>query len=86
MRVLIPQALRSYTGERDQVSADGRTLDDLLWDLDRQFPGMRFRMIDEQDQIRRHVVMFVRGAKTTNLAESLADSEEVVILQALSGG
>ncbi|MDH3641028.1 MAG: MoaD/ThiS family protein [Gammaproteobacteria bacterium] len=86
MRVLIPHALRSYTGQRDQVSAQGETLDDLLWDLDRKFPGMRFRMIDEQDQIRRHVVIFVKGAKTTNLAEPLADSEEVVIVQALSGG
>ena len=86
MRVLIPQALRSYTGERDQVSASGETLDELLADLDQQFPGMRFRMVDEQDQIRRHVVIFVRGAKTTDLMTSLADSEEVVILQALSGG
>jgi molybdopterin converting factor small subunit len=86
MRVLIPQALRSYTGERDQVEAGGATLDELLWDLDRQFPGMRFRMVDEQDQIRRHVVMFVSGARTTDLLSSLADCEEVVILQALSGG
>jgi molybdopterin synthase sulfur carrier subunit len=86
VRVLIPQALRSYTGERDRVNADGETLGELLWDLDRQFPGMRFRMVDEQDQVRRHVVLFVRGAKTTNLAETLADCEEVVILQALSGG
>ena len=86
MRVLIPQALRSYTGQRDQVDADGETLDLLLWDLDRQFPGMRFRMVDEQDQIRRHVVVFVNGSKTADLAQPLANSEEVVILQALSGG
>ncbi len=86
MRVLIPQALRSYTSQRDQVSAEGETLDELFWDLDRQFPGMRFRMVDEQDQVRRHVVVFVRGTKTANLDESLADSDEVVILQALSGG
>lgn len=86
MRVLIPHALRSYTDQRDQVNAEGETLNDLLVDLDRQFPGMRFRMVDEQDQIRRHVVIFVKGAKTTDLSEPLADSEEVVILQALSGG
>lgn len=86
MRVLIPQALRSYTDQRDRVDASGTTLDELLWDLDRQFPGMRFRMVDEQDRIRRHVVMFVRSAKTTDLQTPLADCEEVVILQALSGG
>jgi molybdopterin synthase sulfur carrier subunit len=86
MRVLIPQALRSYTGERDQVDAAGATLGDLLWDLDRQFPGMRFRMVDEQDQIRRHVVIFVRSVKTKDLTTSLEGCDEVVILQALSGG
>jgi len=86
VRVLIPQALRSYTGERDRVDAGGATLDELLWDLDRQFPGMRFRVIDEQDHIRRHVVMFVRSARTTDLQTPLAGCEEVVILQALSGG
>lgn len=86
MRVLIPHALRSYTDQRDQVNADGETLNDLLFDLDRQFPGMRFRMVDEQDQVRRHVVIFVSGEKTTDLSQPLAHSEEVVILQALSGG
>jgi molybdopterin converting factor small subunit len=84
--VLIPQPLRSYTGQRDRVEAEGATLAELLDDLDRQFPGIRFRMIDEQDRMRPHIVFFVRGAKTFDLHESLAGSEEVVILQALSGG
>jgi molybdopterin converting factor small subunit len=84
--VLIPQPLRSYTGQRDRVEAEGATLDALLADLDRQFPGIRFRMIDEQDRMRPHIVFFVRGAKTFDLDEPLAGSEEVVILQALSGG
>ena len=43
-------------------------------------------MIDEQDEMRPHLVFFVRGEKTRNLEEPLAGSEEVVILQALSGG
>ena len=41
MRVVIPQALRSYTDQRDQVEANGATLTELLDDLDRQFPGIR---------------------------------------------
>ena len=86
MRVLIPQPLRSYTGQRDRVEAEGATLGALLDDLDRRFPGIRFRMIDEQDRMRPHIVFFVRGAKTLDLGEPLAGSDEVVILQALSGG
>lgn len=86
MRVLIPQPLLSYTGGRDRVEARGDTLDELLWDLDERFPGIRFRMVDEQDRVRPHVLFFVRGSRTLDLGASLAGSEEVVILQALSGG
>ncbi|MEZ5559192.1 MAG: MoaD/ThiS family protein [Pseudomonadales bacterium] len=86
MRVLIPQPLLSYTGGVDLVDAHGETLDELLWDLDRQYRGIRFRMINEQDEMRPHVVFFVRGQKTRDLHEPLAGTSEVVILQALSGG
>ena len=86
MRVLIPQPLRSYTDQRDRVDALGDTLDAVLHDLDRQFPGIRFRMVDEQDRIRPHIVMFVRNERTRNLAEPVGASDEVVIMHALSGG
>ena len=86
MKVLIPQPLRSYTAQRDRVEASGATLDELLVDLDRQFPGIRFRMIDEQDRMRPHILFFVHGARTRDLNASLAGTPEVVILQALSGG
>lgn len=86
MKVFIPQSLLSYTDRRDRVDADGATLDEVLNDLDRQFPGIRFRMVNEQDEIRPHVVMFVNGEKTRDLAASVAGSAEVVIMQALSGG
>ena len=86
MKVLIPQPLRSYTNQESQVSAAGETLNELLTDLDRQYPGIRFRIINEQDEMRPHVVFFVRGEKTRNIDEPLLGSEEVVIVQALSGG
>jgi molybdopterin synthase sulfur carrier subunit len=86
MKVIIPQTLRSYTDQRDQVDAEGETLDDVLVDLDRQFPGIRFRMVNEQDQIRPHIIMFVHATRTRDLSTSVAGSEEVLIMQALSGG
>ncbi len=60
MQVLIPSPLRSYT-KRSRVEASGATLGALLDDLERQFPGIRFRMVDEQDRVRRHVRVFVAG-------------------------
>jgi hypothetical protein len=60
MKVLIPSPLRSYT-EGAWVDAAGTTLAEVLDDLDRQFPGIRFRMINEQERTRPHVRFFVRG-------------------------
>ena len=85
MKVLIPSALRSYT-ESSYAEANGRTLDELLLDLDRQYAGIRFRMIDEQEQIRCHIRIFVNGEQINELSKALKTSDEVVIVQALSGG
>ena len=49
MKVLIPGGLRSYT-ESSQVAVSGATLGAVLAELDRLYPGIRFRMIDEQDR------------------------------------
>jgi sulfur-carrier protein len=85
VNVLIPGPLHSYT-RRAKVQADGTTLAALLADLDRRYPGIRFRMVDEQDRIRRHMRVFVNGDQVFDLARSLDPADEVVIVQALTGG
>ena len=85
MRVLIPSPLRSYTEHRE-VQAQGSTLCDLAADLDRQYPGIRFRMIDEQGCIRPHIRFFVNGEQVRDLSVTLQPADEVQIVQALSGG
>jgi len=84
--VLIPSPLRSYTGARSSVAASGATVAELLADLDRQYPGIRFRMIDEQDAIRPHIKIFVNQDQVRRLDARLAASDEVIIIAALSGG
>lgn len=86
MKVWIPTPLLSYTGQRKQVEADGATLAELLVDLDRRFPGIRFRVIDEQDGLRPHMRLFVNRADVRRLDVSLDAADEVHIFQALSGG
>jgi sulfur-carrier protein len=85
MKVVIPSSLRSYT-QRSEAEANGATLAQALADLDRLYPGIRFRMIDEQDRIRRHIRIFVNGAQVRELSQPLRATDEVVIVQALSGG
>jgi molybdopterin converting factor small subunit len=85
MKVLIPSALRSYT-EHGEAEASGATLGAVLNDLDRRYAGIRFRMIDEQDRIRRHIRIFVNGDQVRDLSQPLSATDEVIIVQALSGG
>jgi len=85
MKVLIPSALYSYTGGAT-VEANGETLAAVLADLERRYPGIRFRMIDEQDRMRPHIRFFVNGEQVRELAQLLRSSDELIIVQALSGG
>jgi molybdopterin converting factor small subunit len=86
MLVLIPTPLRSYTAGQHQVSASGASVRELLEDLERRYPGIRFRMIDEQDAVRPHMRIFVNGEQVWKLDTALDAADEVQILQALSGG
>jgi molybdopterin converting factor small subunit len=85
MKILIPSPLRPYTGE-SLVDAEGTTLAEILADLERKYPGIRFRMIDEQDRMRRHMRFFVNGEQVFDIGRTLKADDEIQIVQALSGG
>ena len=86
MRVRIPTPLRSYTAQQSAVEADGATVDEVLRDLDRQFPGIRFRVVDEQNRLRKHMKIWVNQDAVRDLSEPVTDADEVTLMQALSGG
>jgi molybdopterin converting factor small subunit len=84
--VRIPTPLRSYTAQRATVEVEGTTVADVLAALDRDYPGIRFRMVDEQDRIRPHMKVFVNDEAVRDLSVPLAPDDVVTIMQALSGG
>ena len=86
VRVLIPSQLQTYTGGASRVEVEGDSVAAALEDLDRRFPGIRFRLIDEQDRIRPHMRLFVGQDRQLDIARTLAESDEVLIFGALSGG
>ncbi|HEU4385628.1 MAG TPA: MoaD/ThiS family protein [Anaeromyxobacteraceae bacterium] len=85
MKVIIPSPLLSYTRRRE-VEAAGSTLAEVVADLDRRYPGLRFRIVDEQDHLRPHVRVFVNAQPARDLATAVGSGDEVQIVQALSGG
>ena len=84
--VLIPSQLSAYTDGATRVAAAGATVDDVLSDLDRRYPGLRFRVVDEQDRIRKHMRVFIGQEETRSIGRPLADGDELLIFGALSGG
>jgi molybdopterin converting factor small subunit len=86
MQVLIPSPLLSYTEQQKLVDASGDTLQALLADLERQFPGLVFRIVDEQGKMRPHMRFFVNGEQVFELSRPLAPGDSIALVQALSGG
>ena len=80
-----PAALVHATAPR-RSRPTGATLADVLADLDRRFPGMRFRMIDEQERIRPHIRLFVNTDEATRLSADVRGGDTVHLICALSGG
>jgi molybdopterin converting factor small subunit len=84
--VLIPSQLTAYTEGATRVAAVGATVGAVLDDLDARFPGLRFRVVDEQARVRRHMRIFVGLEETRTVDRAVADGDEVLIFGALSGG
>jgi len=85
VQVLIPSALQSYT-KAARVEAAGASLDELFADLDRRYPGLRFRVVDEQNRLRANMRLFVNGVGVRDLAHALRPDDFVAVVLALSGG
>ena len=86
MIVHIPSALRSYTRQKSEVEIEGRTVAEALSALDRRYPGLRFRIITEQDTIRAHIRIFVNDEQARDLSVVLRLDDQIHIICALSGG
>ena len=86
MRVLVPSPLHSYTKGQSEVEGAGRTLEQVLESLEKQFPGIRFRMVDEAGSLRRHMRIYVNEVCTEDLGTKVTATTLIHIVAALSGG
>lgn len=77
--------VRLFPDARTTVTLEAATVDGLLNELDRRWPGMRDRLADTSPGIRRHINVFVDRQKAT-LSTPLREGSEVYVLTAMSGG
>jgi len=89
VKVRIPTPLRKLTDGRGEVEGAGKTIGELLDDLEARYPGIKERLCDESGNIRRFVniyineedIRFMQGKDT-----ALSDGDEVSIIPAIAGG
>jgi sulfur-carrier protein len=87
--VRIPAPLQKLTGDKAEVSASGATVQELLQDIDRQFPGLKERLCDGTGKLRRFVNIYVNEEDIRFLkqeATPLKDGDDVSIIPAIAGG
>jgi MoaD family protein len=88
IEVRIPTILRTYTGGEKAVTGEGATLAALLDDLEANHPGIRERLI-ENDDLRRFVNVYINDEDVRfigGLDAELSDGDQVVVLPAVAGG
>jgi sulfur-carrier protein len=87
--VKIPTILRTYTGGSADVAVTGATLSEALADLDRQYPGIGARVLDDEGRLRRFVNVYVNDDDVRfleDLATSTPDGASISIIPAVAGG
>ena len=87
MLVRVPGLLLSYTGgDREVAMPPTPTLGATLEALNARYPGLRFRIVDEQGNVRPHIKLFIDGALCRDLHAATDGANELMIVGALSGG
>ena len=87
--VRIPTPLRSLTKGSAEVQAKGDTVDDVVLDLERQFPGLRDRLMDDKGELRRFINLYVNEEDVRFLdgrTTVLKEGDTVSIVPAIAGG
>jgi len=85
----VPTPLRRFTGGAEEVNANGATVAALVNNLEKNYPGIKERICDEEGRVRRFVNIFVNGDDIrflSNLDTAVKDGDEVSIVPAIAGG
>jgi molybdopterin synthase sulfur carrier subunit len=87
--VRIPSPLQKITNNQAEITSEGTSIKDILADLEKQFPGIKERLYDEQGKLRRFInfyvnnedIRFLQGEET-----AIKSGDEVSIVPAIAGG
>jgi sulfur-carrier protein len=88
--VKIPTILRDHVGGAQAVRAEGgRTLGELLGDLESRYPGLSGRIVTPEGRLHRFVNLYVNDEDVRylgSLETPVSEGDTVAILPAVAGG
>ena len=87
--VSIPAALQTLTRQQSEIHAEGGTVQAVLADLERCFPGMQAQLCDDQGAIRRFINLYVNDEDIRfldGIQTAVKDGDELAIIPAIAGG
>lgn len=89
VNVRIPTPLRKLTQEKDIVQSAGQTINEIVENLEKQYPGLRERLCDEHGELRRFVNIYLNDEDirfAQGKATPVKDGDEISIIPAIAGG
>ncbi len=87
--VRLPGALRDATGGQTKIEASGRTLADVISDIDRRHPGFRGRVVDDTGRLRTYVNVYIGeddARSKGGIDAPVPEGSEVMVIPAMAGG
>jgi molybdopterin synthase sulfur carrier subunit len=88
-KVRIPTSLRSFTRNQEEVTASGATVGEVLRELEKRFPGLGARLLDDKGAVRRYVNIFHNDEDIRflqDLETPVSDGDRLTIIPAIAGG
>lgn len=89
VKVRIPTPLRKLTNGSDEVAAEGRNIAEVISDLEKNFPGLKERICEQDGKLRRFVNLYLNDEDIrfkNNLETEIKDNDEISIIPAIAGG
>ncbi len=87
--VRIPTPLRALTNGKDEVHANGKTVGEVLNELEQHYKGLKARIFDDDGNLRKFVNIYVNDEDIrfmNNLNTNLKDGDKISIIPAIAGG
>ena len=81
--------LKRFYPSLSTLEIEGATISELIAKIDEKFPGIKSYIVDDQLRLRHHVNIFINEKMISDretLNDQVEDTDEVFIMQALSGG